>query len=396
MTRKVLILCNIVLMLAGLLVFGVTNNVLAYEYQWYQPKFFASVDEALTTINQMLVKRSLSFYNGTDYTKIYEANVDHIGLRAYGVLNKIKDEKVWVPSGLLGGYYQVVQKPYQEEWRLAIDFAKIDSVEITANGQVVRVWTDDQTSYWGLNTGMEQDGRMLANSIATLAVSSGSNLRPHRIGFGFASEKEVKKLRKELNWKESSNIIITEVAAGFPAETAGFQPKDIIVALNGTPVNDNDEFNKMVQKTIKEQLALAGDISIPIQVVRGGSSIDLKCILPNFNHGRETITPLKPKTTTIVSAGSQQPVSLGIDLRALNESEQVKAQISGGLLVLKVNEGGLAARSGIQVNDILVEVNGKPVKDIQQLKTILANETPNKFKVIRNGAGLILDAVFSI
>lgn len=396
MIRRLLLFSGIIMMLAGLLTFGMIDNVLAYDYRWYQPKFMASVDDAVITINQMLQKRSLTFYNGTDYTKIYEANVDHIGLRAFGAVNKIKTEQVWVPQGLFGGYYQVVQKPYQEEWRVSIDFAKIDAIDFTANGQTILIWTGDQTSYWGINTGMEQDARILADAVATLAVSSGSNLRSRLVGFNFATDKELKKLRKELNWKDPSNIIITEVAAGFPSEAASFRPKDIIVALNEVPVNDNDEFSATINKIIKEQSALAGDINIPIKVVRDGSILDVKCVIPNFNRGREGIAPLKPKATTTVPTGPQQPISLGVDLRALNESEQVKAKVNGGLLVIKVSDGGLAARSGIKANDILMEINGKPVKDIQQLKTILANETPNKFKVIRDGAELVLDAVFSI
>jgi membrane-associated protease RseP (regulator of RpoE activity) len=391
-TGKFWIRCLIgVMLILGLMV-AVTGRSFAYDLRWYQPKFMASVGDAVTTVNQMLQKRSLSFYNGTEYTKIYDANVDNIGLRAFGVVNRVKTEQVWVPQGLLGGYYQVVQKPYQEEWRGIIDFSKIDSIEITANGQALYIWTGGQTSYWAINTGMEQDTSILANAIATLAVSSGSNLKASRIGFNYATDKELKKLRKELDWKGESNLIINEVGPGFPAEASGFQVKDIIVGINGFPVKNSDEVNAILKKA-KEQ---PGDISITFQVVRGGKETGLKCLLPDFNRGREAITPYTNKPATTTQPGPQQPASLGVDLRAATESELAKAKVGAGLLVIGVNEGGLAARSGVRTNDILVEINGKPIKDIQQLKSILTSETPYRFKVIRDGAEMILDAVFSI
>jgi S1-C subfamily serine protease len=60
-----------------------------------------------------------------------------------------------------------------------------------------------------------------------------------------------------------------------------------------------------------------------------------------------------------------------------------------------VTQNSLAEESGIKVGDIILEINDKSVKDTYSMADILSNEIPVKFKVLREGKILILDAAQS-
>jgi regulator of sigma E protease len=60
---------------------------------------------------------------------------------------------------------------------------------------------------------------------------------------------------------------IDSVAAGSPAEAAGFQPGDLIVSIDGTKVNSFEEMQRLVQTSSDTELAFTVD--------RGGKLIDL-------------------------------------------------------------------------------------------------------------------------
>ena len=61
---------------------------------------------------------------------------------------------------------------------------------------------------------------------------------------------------------------------------------------------------------------------------------------------------------------------LGLALRPLQPDEKREAQVDGGLVVEQAS--GAAARAGVQPGDVVVAVNGQPVKDIEQVRGIVA------------------------
>jgi serine protease Do len=61
---------------------------------------------------------------------------------------------------------------------------------------------------------------------------------------------------------------------------------------------------------------------------------------------------------------------LGLAVRPLEPEEQQQAGVEGGLLVEGV--GGPAARAGIQPGDIILQVNGTPIRSVEQLRVLSA------------------------
>jgi S1-C subfamily serine protease len=56
------------------------------------------------------------------------------------------------------------------------------------------------------------------------------------------------RLADELHMPTSSTgVVVTEVNRGSPAARVGFQPKDIVVAVNGTPIETSETLEALAQ-----------------------------------------------------------------------------------------------------------------------------------------------------
>lgn len=89
---------------------------------------------------------------------------------------------------------------------------------------------------------------------------------------------------------------------------------------------------------------------------------------------------------------------IGIDGSEINPvmARLYDADQINGILVLGMNPDGPAAKAGIHVRDILVEIDGKPVKDMLSVLDIVTDIRPGthvKVKVLRNGKPMILDVL---
>jgi len=85
---------------------------------------------------------------------------------------------------------------------------------------------------------------------------------------------------------------------------------------------------------------------------------------------------------------AMQPVALPEALRG-----KLKSSAAGGLMVLHVEPGGPADKSGIVLGDVIVELQGKPALDTEHIQDVLASAKVNeklRTTVIRGGVPLEL------
>jgi serine protease Do len=79
---------------------------------------------------------------------------------------------------------------------------------------------------------------------------------------------------------------------------------------------------------------------------------------------------MKATKTAATRPGDRQEGRLGLAVRPLQPDEQKEAGVRGGLLVEDV--AGPAAKAGIQPGDIVLAVNGTPVKSADELRGLAA------------------------
>jgi serine protease Do len=88
--------------------------------------------------------------------------------------------------------------------------------------------------------------------------------------------------------------------------------------------------------------------------------------------------------------------AIGVSIRDLNADEAVKAKLqqAGGVVVQEVEEGSPAAKAGLKVDDVIVELDGERVRSARSF-TRLVQETADgrtvKAIIVRSGARQTLD-----
>ncbi len=146
--------------------------------------------------------------------------------------------------------------------------------------------------------------------------------------------------------------LVASVTPDSAAALAGLKPGDVITEVDGQPIVRSGELSSLVG------LGSPGD-QIRLRVWREGTSRQVEARLGAAeNIGRSADAG--------ASDGNGQ---FGLSLRPLTAQERREAKVEQGLLVEDV--AGAAARSGVEVGDVLLAINGKPVQTVEQVRSLL-------------------------
>lgn len=149
--------------------------------------------------------------------------------------------------------------------------------------------------------------------------------------------------------------VIADVAPLSPAHEAGVHPGDILVAVNGTPVNAR--YNEDLPAVRKQIADLPVGEKVKLTVVRGEAPLEI-----------EMVTEAK-----VASKGMQAEfLEWGFTGAELTPELSRRAQLpsGAGLLVSGCQPGGLAATSGLAAGDIILEVDKEPITSLAQFNEI--------------------------
>lgn len=152
--------------------------------------------------------------------------------------------------------------------------------------------------------------------------------------------------------KSPKGALVSAVDPSGPAAKAGLQPGDVILQFDGKDVSQTNTLPEMVA-------ALKPGTKAPLEVWRNGSTHDLTA----------TIGELKPQNVASANGSSASPAGVGLAVRPLTAEERHEAGVSGGLLVNQA--AGAAAQAGIEPGDVILALNGTPVKSVDQLRGLV-------------------------
>ena len=141
--------------------------------------------------------------------------------------------------------------------------------------------------------------------------------------------------------------LVSRVESRSPAQTAGLQAGDVIVAVGGSKVESSRDLRNSIG------LVRVGD-EIEIDVQRDQSLIRL-----NVRVGGA-------ETSALVGAVDAPPALQGAMLRDLEQGDPAFGRIKG-VIAAQVEPGSPAARNGIRPGDVIVAVNRRRVRDAAEL-----------------------------
>ncbi|HEY7534990.1 MAG TPA: DegQ family serine endoprotease [Thermodesulfobacteriota bacterium] len=157
-----------------------------------------------------------------------------------------------------------------------------------------------------------------------------------------------------LKLTEPNGALVSDVTPGGPAAKAGIQRQDVITEFNGLAINEMQELPKLVAATPP------------------GTEVQLKYL----RNGKEKTARLKvaeqPEeiAKSGVPRGEQIEQNLGLIVQEINPQIQRRLGIedSQGVIITNVESGGPAQESGLRVGDLILEINKKQIKNLEDYR----------------------------
>jgi serine protease Do len=183
-------------------------------------------------------------------------------------------------------------------------------------------------------------------------------------------------LAESFGLKRPRGALVAEVMAGSPAQEAGLQAGDIVLAYDGEDVALSSDLPPMVGRTPVGETAV-------LKVLRGGKtmSVDVEIgRLPEEGQARQAAP----------SGGSNDSSSapLGLSIEPLpDELADSWDLASGGVLVTDVASGP-AREAGIRANDVITELNRTPVGSVDDFRNVvgaLPGDAAVSVRIVRQG-----------
>lgn len=163
-------------------------------------------------------------------------------------------------------------------------------------------------------------------------------------------------LAESFGLSRPDGALIGSIAPDSAAAKAGLTPGDVILEVNGEPITRSGDLSSRIS------LAIPGD-TVRLKIWRDKTARELSVKLGHSDDSANTRTPKDSEA---------QPGQLGLDLRPLTREEQASIHLQGGLLVEGVT--GAAARANLQPGDVLLAINGTPLKSVDQINSVMAKK----------------------
>lgn len=162
---------------------------------------------------------------------------------------------------------------------------------------------------------------------------------------------------------QQRGVVIAEVQADSAADKAGLEAGDIVISLDGKPMESSAQLrNEIGQRRIGDSLKLT--------ILRDGRSKVIKA-------------KVGEAADQLASNGSLSPLLEGATLKP--------ASTGGGLEIVEVVPQSAAASAGLLQGDIILSANRRPVSNLQDLKKALRKgEGPLVLRVRRGNAAFYL------
>jgi serine protease Do len=170
---------------------------------------------------------------------------------------------------------------------------------------------------------------------------------------------------------QAQGALVSRVTPGSAAAKAGLKSGDVILKLDG------------------EQINRSIDLSSRVATMAPGTKAELE-VWRDGKRQRVAVTVGEAPAQQQAAAAEQADLSgarLGVAVRELSPEEQQQAKVTGGVLVEQV--AGAAAKAGIRPGDIIVSVNQKPVKSVEELRAATKDGGKNLAVLVQRGEGRI-------
>ena len=200
----------------------------------------------------------------------------------------------------------------------------------------------------------------MVKGIKDQLVSTGTVTRGY---LGVIIQNVTPDLAEGFGLKDAAGALVAQVADDSPAAKAGFKRGDVVVELNGKPVEEIGRFRNRVA-------SLAPGATAEVTVLRDGKKVPLTV----------TIGTLPESAGSLASARTDSVGDLGVTVKNLTPdmADQLGMKDEEGVVVTAVAAGSPAEQAGLRPGMLIQEVNRTPVSDVAAFRSALKDAGDTK------------------
>jgi serine protease Do len=183
----------------------------------------------------------------------------------------------------------------------------------------------------------------------------------HRQLIGVGVQTITATLAAALGLPRDSGVLISDITPGGPAEDAGVKLNDIVLALDGRQVENVPMFMTAL-------LSHPGGQKVRLDLLRGAEKLSLEVASVEESHTSDRLADMiDPEKNRVRQLGI---VGIAID----KQTESMFPGLRGayGVIVAALSASSAASLTGLEVGDVIHEVNGAVVSSLDELRTTIA------------------------
>jgi len=219
----------------------------------------------------------------------------------------------------------------------------------------------------GINTAIaSQSGGYMGVGFAVpgnLARTVMKQIREHgsvtRGWLGVSIQRLTPDMAASMKLKTDQGALISQVIEGGPAEKAGLKAGDVVVEFNGKALKSAFDLQNDVAWT-------APGVKVDLAVVRDGKRVELKATI-------EKRTPQAGEEAEATAASSKlDELGLAVGRITPEATQQFGYKQGQGVLVTRVEPGGIAGQAGLQAGMLILQANGQKVTNVPEFEKALS------------------------
>jgi serine protease Do len=172
-------------------------------------------------------------------------------------------------------------------------------------------------------------------------------------------------LAESFGMSKPIGALVADIVPDSPAAKSDLKPGDVIVKYNGHALDEMSDLPPMVGATP------VGDRAT-LEIVRDGNRKTVSVVIGELPpEGAETGEAASPETPP------SGDLVLGMRLENLGAEDRKALDLDHGLKVTDVTDGP-GKQAGIQAGDVLLQIRGEDIQDVDQLRGIVKNLPADK------------------
>ncbi len=160
-------------------------------------------------------------------------------------------------------------------------------------------------------------------------------------------------LAKSLKMNDTKGALVSNVSPGSPADEGGLKAGDVVRALDGKAIETSSDLSSRIA-------SMGPGASVTLDVVRDGSPKTVHAKLGTF-----------PEQQVAEAKGGEGHGKLGVAVETLTPdvAQQMDVPAGHGVVITRVEPGSAADNAGLQERDVVVSVDGQPVRDANAFRS---------------------------